>query len=158
MCIIFVRLPLQKFEEHLRADCSHIHFRRSRQCLVTFERGDRARFHMEKPACFKVTTTEGTEEVQRSMFRGRYWKYTLKLVQLINAFKMVIISSDISKSSCSNVFFADSIGNLIPDCLSICQANHWTLSDMHILTQYTNTLLSINSTINVQMELIKRKL
>lgn len=57
-----VTLPLQKFEEHLR-EYSHIQFDRSKQCPVTFERGGRARFYMEKPACFKVTTTEGTEEV-----------------------------------------------------------------------------------------------
>ena len=60
-----VTLPLQKFEEHLRAEYSHIEFHRSKQCLVTFERGYRARFHMQKPSCFKVTTKEGTAEVRR---------------------------------------------------------------------------------------------
>lgn len=58
-------LLLQKFEEDLRAECSHIQFHRAKQCLVTFERDGRARFHMQKPSCFKVTTKEGTAEVRR---------------------------------------------------------------------------------------------
>ena len=56
-------MPLQKVEELLKDKYSHIQFHPSKQCFVTFERGGRARFYMKKPACFKVTTTEGTEEV-----------------------------------------------------------------------------------------------
>ena len=58
-------LLLQKFEEDLRAECGHIQFHRAKQCLVTFERGGRARFHIQRPSCFKVTTKEGTAEVRR---------------------------------------------------------------------------------------------